>query len=81
MTKTKPEYEFKTTEEALAQLVEDCGTFLAAAGKAQRLGLQGVNPELPKAQQEKYIWEVFREVANLRQAMVEFERAIGGTPL
>ena len=81
MTKTKPEYEFITPQEALAQLVEDCGAFLTAAGKAQRLGLKGVNPELPKNQQEKNIHGVLREIANLRQAMVGFERAIGETPL
>jgi len=41
---TKTEYEFKTPQEALAQLVEDCGFLLTAAGKAQRLGLKGVIP-------------------------------------
>ncbi len=68
-------------EEAIAQLVEDCGTFLNAAGKAQRLGLKGVSPELPKNQQEKNIHGVYCGIAKLRQAMVDFERAIGEASL
>jgi NTP pyrophosphatase (non-canonical NTP hydrolase) len=42
----KPEYEPKTTEQILGYLVEECGEVLAAVGKAQRWGLESVNPEL-----------------------------------
>ena len=40
MTNTKPEYEFKTPEEALAQLVEDCGTFLTAGARHSGWGFK-----------------------------------------
>jgi len=40
-----------------------------------------MNPKLPKNQQEKNIVGVLHGIANLRQAMVGFERAIGETPL
>lgn len=36
----------------LSHAIEECGEFLAAAGKTQRWGLESVNPDLPSSQQE-----------------------------
>jgi NTP pyrophosphatase (non-canonical NTP hydrolase) len=43
----KPQYEPKTTAQALGYLVEECGEVLAAVGKTQRWGLESTNPDLP----------------------------------
>jgi len=49
----KPQYEPKTTEQALGYLVEECGEVLAAVGKTQRWGLESTNPELLPEQRAK----------------------------
>ena len=39
-------------DKQLAHAIEECGEFLAAAGKTQRWGRESVNPLLPPDQQE-----------------------------
>lgn len=41
---TDPRYRQKGFTKQLAHVVEECGEFLAAAGKTQRWGLQSVDP-------------------------------------
>ena len=39
-------------DKQLAHAIEECGEFLAAAGKTQRWGRESVNPTIPSEQQE-----------------------------
>lgn len=54
---------------ALAYLVEECGEVLAAAGKSLRWGLDSVNPELPKGEQETNRDWLLRELEDLDGAI------------
>ena len=65
----KPQYEPKTTDEFLGYVVEECGEVLHASGKTQRWGLDSVNPELPRDQQESNMEWIRREVEDLRGAL------------
>lgn len=63
-------------EKRLSHLVEECGETLAAAGKTQRWGAEGVNPLLPEAEQETNLRWLRREMADLREALDRLEAAI-----
>jgi len=39
-------------DSVLAHAVEECGEFIAAAGKTQRWGRRSFNPEIPESQRE-----------------------------
>jgi len=73
----KPEYIPKTIDQKLGYLVEECGEVLAAAGKSIRWGLDGVNPELPRDQQETNSDWLLRELEDLKWAIRIAEVAIG----
>lgn len=60
---------------ALSHAIEECGEFLAAAGKTQRWGRHSVNPELPRGDQETNIVWLRREMKDLRGALDRIDAA------
>ena len=71
--RTIPEaYRSKTPDQALAHVIEECGEFLAAAGKTLRFGAASYNPELPPDQREDNVTWLLRELADLEQAIAAF---------
>lgn len=70
----KSEYEPKTVEQALGYLVEECGEVLAAVGKTQRWGLDSVNPDLPRTEQETNREWILRELTDLNGAITRARR-------
>lgn len=60
----------------LAHAIEECGEFLAAAGKTKRWGTASVNPELPADQQETNLDWLRREMADLRGALDRLDQSI-----
>lgn len=69
-----PKYMRPGLDFAVGKAVEEAGEFLAAIGKTLRWGWSSVNPELPRAEQEPNAAWVRREVADLREALVNLER-------
>lgn len=69
-----------TTAGKMGRLVEECGEVLAAVGKAQRWGLESVNPELQITEQESNRDWVLREIDDLIDAAfaVKEELSKGG---
>lgn len=53
----------------LSHVIEECGEFLAAAGKTQRWGPYSVNPELPREMQESNIDWLFREALDVQESI------------
>jgi NTP pyrophosphatase (non-canonical NTP hydrolase) len=53
----------------LAHVVEECGELLSAIAKAQRFGLDSVNPELPGAEQETNRHWINREADDVLAAI------------
>lgn len=74
----KPEYKSKTSDQALAHLIEECGEVIAAYGKMQRWGKLSVNPELPPEQQETNIDWVKREIRDLQKALQAYHELLAG---
>lgn len=60
----------------LAHAVEECGEFIAAAGKTQRWGRRSYNPELPEAERELNEDWLRRELADVRLALSRLEMAL-----
>lgn len=60
----------------LAHAIEECGEFLAAAGKLQRWGPHSVNPELPREMQESNIDWLFRELLDVQEAMERLRQSV-----
>lgn len=60
----------------LAHAVEECGEFLAAAGKTQRWGPWSVNPFLPAEEQEFNVDWVLRELTDVEEAMARLRVTI-----
>jgi hypothetical protein len=56
-------------ENQLAHAVEECGEFLAAAGKTQRWGPDSVNPLLPESEQERNADWLRREALDVAEAL------------
>jgi hypothetical protein len=56
-------------DKKLAHVIEECGEFLAAAGKTQRWGPFSVNPELPREMQEFNVDWLWREMMDLSETM------------
>ena len=57
----------------LGKFVEECGEALAAAGKTIRFGLNSVNPLLDHDHQERNEEWLFREIADLEEAIVTID--------
>ena len=65
-------------ESVLAHAVEECGEFLAAAGKTQRWGRKSFNPELPVPDRETNEDWLRRELADVRLSLSRLEMALNG---
>ena len=63
-------------DKKLAHAIEECGEFISAAAKAQRWGLQSVNPLLPPYQQETNQHWIEREMKDVRDALDRLEKAL-----
>lgn len=67
-------------EKVLAHAIEECGEFLAAAGKTQRWGLDSYNPLLPEHARESNEAWLRREMADARAALDRLEKTMDGDP-
>jgi NTP pyrophosphatase (non-canonical NTP hydrolase) len=76
----KPEYVPRTLVQKLGKLVEECGEVQQAVGKSLRFGLAGVNPELPKEQQETNCDYLLREIEGLEEAIAIVRNALKQGP-
>jgi len=56
--------------------MEECGEFIAAAGKTQRWGPLSVNPLLPIADQETNLDWLKREMADVRTVLDRLDWSI-----
>lgn len=61
-------------DKMLSHAIEECGEFIAAAGKLQRWGPNSTNPLLPVEQRETNLEWVAREMQDVREA---FDRLQG----
>ena len=66
----------KGFDQRLSKAIEECGEFLAAAGKTQRFGRDSTNPLLPKEQQETNIVWLMREMDDASNALSALRVAI-----
>lgn len=64
-----PKYLQAGFDKRLSHAIEECGEFLAAAGKLQRWGAYSVNPELPREMQEPNIDWLFREAMDAQETI------------
>lgn len=65
-------------DKQLAHAIEECGEFLAAAGKTQRWGPWSVNPLLPACNQETNLVWLKREMDDVIQALLRLSLTIDG---
>ena len=65
-------------ESVLAHAVEECGEFIAAAGKTQRWGRKSFNPELQPSDRETNEDWLRREMADVRLSLSRLEMALDG---
>lgn len=63
-------------ELTLAHALEECGEFIAAAGKTQRWGPWSSNPELPAEAQEMNILWLEREMNDVLETMTRFKHEL-----
>lgn len=63
-------------DKCLAHAVEECGEFLAAAGKTQRWGATSVNPLIPVGDRETNLAWLRCEMQDVYEAMDRLARAI-----
>lgn len=61
----------------LGHAIEECGEFLAAAGKLQRHGAESYDPTVSVDKRESNMDWMKREMRDVREAMLRLERAIG----
>ena len=70
-----PRFLQQGVDKCLAHAIEECGEFLAAAGKTQRWGWNSVNPLLPTSQQETNGHWLYREMKDVEDAFTRLRRA------
>lgn len=75
---TDPKYMRQGLDFAVGKAVEELGELQAALGKTLRWGWDSYNPELPPAQRESNAAWVAREIKDVRQALDNLEREMGG---
>lgn len=66
----------KGFDKRLAHAIEECGEFLAAAGKTQRWGVHSVNPLLKPCDQESNLVWLLREMRDVQEAFDRLHEAI-----
>jgi hypothetical protein len=64
-------------DKRLSHAIEECGEFLAAAGKTQRWGVWSVNPLVPPCDRETNLAWLIREMNDVQEAMGRLREAIG----
>lgn len=69
-----PRFQKPGLDQAVYQAVEEMGELLSALGKSKRHGWLSVNPLLPRHAQETNIAWVWREIADVREALDRLER-------
>ena len=73
---SNPKYLQNGFDKRLAHAIEECGEFLAAAGKLQRWGATSFNPELPLEMRESNIDWMFRELLDVEEAMQRLKESV-----
>ena len=63
-------------EKRLSHAVEECGEFIAAAGKTQRWGVWSVDPTIPEHERITNLVWLKLEMGDIRQALDRLEEAI-----
>lgn len=63
-------------DKRLSHAMEECGEFIAAAGKTQRWGVWSVNPLLPEAEKVTNLRWLRDEIDDVRSALDRLEAAI-----
>lgn len=71
-----PKYLQKGFDKCLSHAIEECGEFLAAAGKTQRWGPHSTNPEIPPDKRESNLQWMWREMGDLYQALDRLRASI-----
>ena len=71
-----PKYLQDGFDKKLAHVIEECGEFIAAAGKLQRWGPFSVNPELPREMQEFNVDWLWRELMDLNETSMRLIESI-----
>jgi hypothetical protein len=66
---TDPKYMRPGLEFAVGKAVEELGELQAALGKTIRFGWSSYNPEVPEKERERNVDWVFREIADVRNAL------------
>jgi hypothetical protein len=70
---TDPKYMRPGLDFARGKAIEELGELQAALGKSLRWGWLSVNPELPREQQETNARWIYREIADVREALDNLE--------
>lgn len=73
---SNPKYLQDGFDKRLSHAIEECGEFIAAAGKTQRWGVYSVNPELPREMQETNIQWLFRELLDVEEALQRLKESM-----
>jgi len=63
-------------EKILSHSVEECGEFLAAAGKTQRWGANSFNPLLPPSERETNLVWLRRDMRDVIEVLRRLDRAM-----
>lgn len=71
---SNPKYLQKGFDKCLSHAIEECGEFLAAAGKTQRWGPYSFNPELTPAEREYNMVWLRREMKDVQEALDRLEK-------
>lgn len=64
-------------DKCLSHAIEECGEFLAAAGKTQRWGPMSQNPLIPEAERETNLVWLRREMGDVTHALHRLHQVIG----
>lgn len=73
---TDPRFLQEGFDKQLSHAIEECGEFLAAAGKTQRWGIYSVNPLLPENKQELNINWLYRELNDVLEVLDRLKHTI-----
>jgi NTP pyrophosphatase (non-canonical NTP hydrolase) len=71
-----PNYFQDGFEKRLSHAIEECGEFLAAAGKLQRWGPKSVNPEIPPYARVTNLNWLRSEMQDVTEALARLDEAI-----
>ena len=63
-------------DKRLSHAIEECGEFIAAAGKTQRWGVWSADPTIPEHERVTNLAWLKLEMADVREAMERLQEAI-----